>query len=272
MEKHSPHRTAGSAIVAREMEARAWTPRLGLARLRTLAADRAITVRYLVAANRHTPQSVLRGLAADGCAMVAWAAQRRPRGSPNFRRVPVAVMKQIMRYYLNTEDPCETFYRFALLGLFRIDGEGRIWRTGWIGPRRNGDPFFCIRRGRPEPAAYICRADYPTVVFSYHCFRITIGVHRLVYRAFVGRMRDGYMVHHVDLNTHNNRPENLQLLLSADHGREHGTDARSRHAHLLPDEVRGIRGMLEGGASVDDVAGRYGVSRRTVLKIKHRRE
>lgn len=37
-------------------------------------------------------------------------------------------------------------------------------------------------------------------------------VHRLVYRAFHGEIPSGYVIDHINNNSHDNRPENLQLL------------------------------------------------------------
>ena len=42
-------------------------------------------------------------------------------------------------------------------------------------------------------------------------------VHRLVYEAFVGPIKEGYDIHHIDKNKENQDPSNLLCLSHADH-------------------------------------------------------
>ena len=267
MEKLSREQLAGMAIVRREKAARAWAPPAALYRLRRLAADRAFTVRYLVAANMHTPQRVLDSLAADPHPMVAWAANRRAGSPPNCRRIPIAVVKSIMHQCVDDADGCEAFYQFALLGLFHIDSSGHVWRTGRLRERRRTDAFVRIEKREPEPCERISFGRYSTVSFAYRCLVMGTHTHRLVHRAFIGKMLDGYTVHHVDGKKQNNHPRNLKLMFGSDHCRYHCSNG-PRKCVLSPDDVRKIRKLLARGESLKAIAQRYGVTKQAVSHIR----
>ena len=258
METLSRKQLAGMAIVRREKAARAWAPPAALSRLRRLAADRTFTVRYLVAANLRTPQVVLDSLAADPHPMVAWAASRRAGSSPDCGRIPIAVIKQIMHQCVDDDDSCEATYNFALLGLFDIDDSGHVWRTGRLRKDRHDDALVGIEWHARKPARKY-RNGYAMWVFVCHCLRIETFSHRLIHRAFIGRIPRGYLVHHKDGDRGNNHPGNLEVMLGTEHGRRHVRETGPWNAILTPDEVREIRKLLAGGASCAQVADRYAV-------------
>ena len=51
--------------------------------------------------------------------------------------------------------------------------------------------------------------------------QITIGLYQLVWRQFYGEIPKGYVVHHVNFNPSDNRPENLVLLSHSEHAKLH---------------------------------------------------
>lgn len=57
---------------------------------------------------------------------------------------------------------------------------------------------------------------YPIVTFCAEQRRYTIPLSRLVYVWFKGDIPDGYVVDHIDNNSYNNMPQNLQLLTIED--------------------------------------------------------
>lgn len=218
-------RVPGTEIVKREMAARNWTRSDGRARLRRLAASREMTVRYLVAANRFTPQSVLDRLAADDDAMVGWAARRTEGGPPDYERIPMMAIRRIICDYVMTDDSVEAFYRLSLLGLVEVGASGQVWWRGRLVQDRYS-PYCRLSWVPGELARVAPRLHYVCVTFWWRCFRVRVEVHRLVYRMFKGRTPRGYRVHHVDRNRQNNCPANLQLMSARDHILLHVPDVR----------------------------------------------
>lgn len=53
---------------------------------------------------------------------------------------------------------------------------------------------------------------YPKVTFCAKCKVYNITLSKLVYAWFKGDIPDGYVVDHIDNNSYNNQPDNLQLL------------------------------------------------------------
>lgn len=52
--------------------------------------------------------------------------------------------------------------------------------------------------------------------------KLYVAEHRLVMESLIGRiLKDDEIVHHIDENTLNNSPENLELMSNSDHSRHH---------------------------------------------------
>lgn len=267
MKTLSDAQLAGFRMVCREKAARAWAPPDPLCELERLAADPEHTVRYLVAANLHTPQEVLDSLAADAHPMVAWAAARKAGEPPNSRRIPVAVLKHIMRQFIDDDDLCEAAYQFVLLGLFKIDDSGQVWRLGRLQDRRNANGFARLVSVSLRSAEHMPDRRYSSVsVVCRHMF-LQLGTHRLVHRAFVGKVPDRYLIHHMDENKQNNLPSNLESMTAAQHHHQHPTRLR-RITVLSPDDVRMIKKLLGLGVGCGPIARYYGVCERTVYDIR----
>lgn len=47
----------------------------------------------------------------------------------------------------------------------------------------------------------------------------TVKIHRIVYETFIGEIKDGYEVHHIDGNRQNNCIENLRMVSTSEHHR-----------------------------------------------------
>ena len=253
-------------VVSREIAARTWTAEDGPSVLKALAADRAVTVRYLVAANRHTPQRLLNRLANDPNAMVAWAARRRENSSPNYPHVPFAVPVDILRNWLVT-DSVELLYRLSLLGLLEIRADGTVWQAAKLRLHRElreCSIVACVPKRADKPARST-KAYMQVCLMVAHAF-ICAFTHRLVYRKFKGIVPSGYSVHHVDENHLNNRPENLQMMDSRRHTSLHSRGKRYA-AVLTVNQVLRIRRLGRTGMRQVDIAREFGVAQGTVSKI-----
>lgn len=94
-------------------------------------------------------------------------------------------------------------------------------------------------------------------------------VHRLVVRAFLGEIPNGYDVHHVNAPTTDNRLENLAIRLKSYHYQEHSRGVSNGRAKLTEQDVLEIRRELNAGISTAvELAGRFGVTDSCILMIK----
>lgn len=106
----------------------------------------------------------------------------------------------------------------------RFDGQG-AWRPAKrVKPKSCGGHAGSARRGR------------------YLCVNLTIGgvttqraVHRLVAEAWLPDYHWMKVVHHVDRDPRNNRPENLRCMLRTEHERLHGVSVSDADATLERD-------------------------------------
>jgi len=130
-------------------------------------------------------------------------------------------------------------------------------------------------------------------------------IHRLMYEAFIGKIPEGYVVHHIDNNKINNNFDNFQLMTREEHSKIHQTGMkRSEESKELMSETRKEK-FKNGELNLDgennpfsiltehqvkiiyqisnspitkqlkitqkEIGKLFGVSRATISKIKHRR-
>jgi hypothetical protein len=104
-------------------------------------------------------------------------------------------------------------------------------------------------------------------------------VHRLVARAFIGKIPLGLQVNHRNCEKTDNRVENLELVTgeqNRQHAREKGLvkplhGSANPNAKLIEDDVRAIRRLRAEGVTARAVADLFGVTERLVYGIQHRR-
>lgn len=91
-------------------------------------------------------------------------------------------------------------------GYFRIDGEGRIWRTAiknWI------KPFIKITEREMK---HVNKFGYIQISFDKNGKTYLCSAHRLVWIYFNGEIPDNKQINHKNGIKHDNRLENLELV------------------------------------------------------------
>jgi hypothetical protein len=100
----------------------------------------------------------------------------------------------------------DAFFLYLIeLGVFSIDGSGRIWREGYI---RCGRFYRALSRVRAETVHY----HYNHVTFSCGGGKRRISASKLVYMYFKGPVPDGMSVQNINGERNDNRPENIRLV------------------------------------------------------------
>lgn len=90
-------------------------------------------------------------------------------------------------------------------------------------------------------------------------------VHSIVYEAFHGPLKKGYVIDHIDNNPTNNEASNLQALTTRDNSRKSGNK-------LTLEKSKEIRERREAGEKGRDLALEYGVSEQTICDIYKNRK
>jgi len=149
-------------------------------------------------------------------------------------------------------------------GSYEVSNHGRLRSlTGYL-----HRPVGNILKGSICPKGYIrfCLGKRP----SYKKFYL----HRLVIRAFQGKLPTGKQVNHIDGNKLNNRNDNLEYvthLQNIQHARENGLydNAERRKWKLTPARVREIRSLIASKHTLVEIQGRFDdLSYSTLSKIK----
>ena len=80
-------------------------------------------------------------------------------------------------------------------------------------------------------------------------------------------LEDNEVVHHINGDKSDNRPENLQVMNKEEHSALHSTAHPSPNRIFRDDDVRYIRNCVRQGESMSALARRLNVSRNTVVRI-----
>lgn len=110
----------------------------------------------------------------------------------------------------------ETLENAGIVGVEFINGEWvirRLWYKNSSKAKTEGTIKVTLARGKHK---YRPDKFYPKVTFCVKQKAYNIPLSRLIYVWFKGDIPDGYVVDHIDNNSFNNHPENLQLLTIED--------------------------------------------------------
>lgn len=89
-------------------------------------------------------------------------------------------------------------------------------------------------------------------------------VHRVIMEQKLGRkLKQNEVVHHIDKNTRNNDPNNLEVKINKKHASEHGKEPKPQRKVLLP--IDKLIGLYESGYPSTELAKIYKVSYQTIL-------
>jgi len=148
------------------------------------------------------------------------------------------------------------FSRYSASSLGRVRRDVKVYRTA---------PGICalhVKQGYPS----VCATDDAG---RHH----TIHVHALVMRAFVGHLPEGMHVCHADGDRSNNAIANLRYDTPTANVRDaikHGTQVKGEAVaqHILTEqEVREIVLRLEGGATYEEAAHGFPITKHCVYRI-----
>ena len=96
--------------------------------------------------------------------------------------------------------------------------------------------------------------------------------HRIVMERIIGRpLLPREVVHHLNHDKADNRPENLELMAWGEHTRHHCEGERSSSAKLTESDVLAIREAVTNGATQKSQSEKYGLSKAHLSGIIHRR-
>ena len=99
----------------------------------------------------------------------------------------------------------QLFLRLVKSGVFRIKGDGTVWRVGVL---RSGKLTPC----KPRRAEYEATNGYLRLRFYYLGVRYRVSAHRVVYLWFCDDLKRHHVVDHRNGDRQDNRPTNLQAV------------------------------------------------------------
>ena len=91
--------------------------------------------------------------------------------------------------------------------------DGTIWSTK-ISRRYNPNGEMRMIRPRTHPSGYLYYGLF--VGKGPNKQRLWRRGHRLIYQTFVGKIKQGYEIDHIDGNKHNNELKNLRMITRSD--------------------------------------------------------
>ena len=141
-------------------------------------------------------------------------------------------------------------------GQMTIDSYGRVWK----GKKR-------AERGTPN--------GYLQLRKMIDGHRYHANAHRVVYMYFKGPILDGWVVHHINGQKDDNRPDNLEMTtysrnqsLAHQAGLVDQSGQRNHQSKVSDSDVAKIRlEYSQGGARQKDIATRYGVTFQQISRI-----
>jgi hypothetical protein len=157
-------------------------------------------------------------------------------------------------------------------GEFRIDKQGRVWRTGIL---RLGK----IRAVQERRAETRTRTGYLEVRATINGVRRHCAAHRLVYQYFNGDIPEGYTVNHINGVPIDNRPENLDIATMREQnmhafriGAQTLAGEHNNNSTLSEDQVLHIRELGRTGELTHlQISRMFGVTRSHVGRIISRK-
>lgn len=110
---------------------------------------------------------------------------------------------------------------------------------------------------------------------GYKCVTIgkTIGLHRVVYETFLGEIKDGYVINHIDGNKNNNHYLNLELVTykeNSKHAFENNLNKKgSSHGQskLLESDIPKIFSCRKEKMTHEAIAKKFNVNRKTISSV-----
>ena len=156
-------------------------------------------------------------------------------------------------------------YETPIKGVF-VSKRGLVWSAP------NGNCcYWRLHTQRVDPFGYVCVGVWDRILKK----QILTRVHRLVCRTVHGEPpSEQHEVRHLDSNKLNNNASNLSWGLHVenmqDRHRRGGYPVGSKHPRAKLTEAQ-VREILVNTESLNKAARRFGVSKRTVLNIRHRR-
>lgn len=154
-------------------------------------------------------------------------------------------------------------------GRYQVSSLGRVRSLDRTYVRvQNGKEIRCPLRGRVLRQTNNHRIPYLTVTLSPEWK--SARVHKLVAIAFLGDCPEGMEICHIDGNVFNNAVSNLRYGTHTENIADmvkHGT--RQKQCRLSPVEVREIRARIRNGESDASIAKAFGVSERTIFRVRH---
>jgi hypothetical protein len=163
---------------------------------------------------------------------------------------------------------------------YRVGNDGSVWSC-WIKvrkPGRRGGWRYVLGPGWHRRAfGRHPRTGHLQVSLSRPGRNRTYKVHHLVLIAFVGPRPSGAIGLHGDDNPTNNMPENLRWGTPQDNSDDMARNGRQLLGVAIPGAklcepvIRSMRLLREGGATLQAIADRFGVSRATACRVLQRR-
>lgn len=163
----------------------------------------------------------------------------------------------------------KTIISLIAKGVFRIDDQGQIWRTGVLTRTLN------VKSIPAQRAEAITAKGYARVSVGMRRRTLYIAAHRMVWFAAGRAIPDGYELNHINGRRADNRLSNLEIVTKSGN-LQHSYDVlqRTRLAgemnaqHKLTwEQVREIRARFADGEPKRSLARAYGVTPPLIRKI-----